>query len=323
MTKLIFRKSRAAFFSIENVFQCLLPMLNAEAVELPNESAGLWKRVRNILFLRKHKGDVVHITGHDHYLLWWPFKKAILTIHDIEALKRKTGLKKWIFKKLWFDIPIRNASLITTISNFSKEEILALGNYRTPIEVIYNPSPYLEEVFKRKPFNKEKPVILHIGLKKNKNLERLLEALKGLRCKLVVIGKPSEKLIRKAVDLSIEVEFRTGLTNAEVITSFQNADILSFVSTYEGFGLPILEAQAVGVPVITSSIASMPEVAGDGALLVNPYSVDSIKEGIQKVIDEESLREGLIIKGLENIKRFEPRAIANQYLEIYKKVING
>src|SRR5690554_6704868 len=137
--KLVFRKPATAFHSIENVFNALLPFLKVEKVELPYESSGLKKRLKNILFLRKHKNDLIHISGHDHYLLWVPFKNAILTIHDVEALKRKKGFKKWLFKKLWFDWPIKNAKVLTTISEFSKKEILSLGNYQTPIQVIYNP----------------------------------------------------------------------------------------------------------------------------------------------------------------------------------------
>lgn len=320
MTKLILRKASPLFFSIEKVFMGLLPHLDASLVELPYESKGVWNRLRNLSFLIARKSTLIHITGHDHYLLWWPFKKAILTIHDIEALKRKSGWKKWVFKKLWFDIPIKNAKVVTTISHFSRNEILSLGYYKTPIEVIYNPLPFSKEVYRSKEFRALKPTILHIGVKENKNLSRLLEALDTIPSKLIVIGNPSQTIREKADQLKLDVEFKTGLSNAEVLTTFQNADMLAFVSTYEGFGLPIIEAQAVGLPVLTSNVTSMPEVAGEGALFVDPFSVTCIRQGIHQLIDNEGLRNSLIKKGLENIERFDPSIIAKKYNELYKRM---
>ena len=100
------------------------------------------------------------------------------------------------------------------------------------------------------------------------------------------------------------------------------ADILAFVSTYEGFGLPIIEAQAIGRVVITSNLASMPEVAGKGALFVNPFSVEEIREGIVSLIENEHDRATLIKRGLENVKRFDKEKIANQYQEIYDEFLS-
>ena len=104
-------------------------------------------------------------------------------------------------------------------------------------------------------------------------------------------------------------------------TQYQLADIIVLPSTYEGFGMPILEAQAVGRPVLTSNISSMPEVAGDAACLVNPYDVNEIRAGINKIISDDNYRESLIQKGFENIKRYNPERIATDYYELYQRVI--
>jgi len=116
------------------------------------------------------------------------------------------------------------------------------------------------------------------------------------------------------------VENCFNLTYEEIIKCYEDCDILCFASTYEGFGMPIIEAQAVGRPVITSTVASMPEVAGEGAYLVDPYSVTSIKKGIEKVIYDTAYRNELIRTGKENIKRFEVGKIASQYLKIYEEL---
>ena len=317
---LILRKSYKTFHSIENVFNTLLPYLKVEKVELPYESKGLLNRLKNIYFLIKRKASILHISGHDHYLSWYPFKKAILTIHDIEALKRKSGFKRWLFQKLWFDWPIRNAKVVTTISSFSKMEILSLGNYRTPIQVIHNPLT-LPMSYTPKEFNKTKPRILHIGTKANKNLERLIQALKTVNCELIIVGQESEELLNQLHKVKIDFTFKSNLSNEEMMEEYKSCDLLAFVSTYEGFGLPIIEAQATGRAVITSDVTSMPEVAGEGALLVNPYSIEDIRNGIVKLIEDENLREGLIKKGLENVNRFKAEEVAKKYSSLYESLL--
>ena len=323
VSKLVLRKRSSLFNSIENVFNTLFPLLcDTKKIELPFESRGFIPRVKNILFLIKQiEGGVIHITGHDHYLLCYPFKSAILTIHDIEALKRKTGLKRWIFKKLWFDLPIKNAKVVTTISEFSKAELLTIKQYQTPIEVISNPLTLSIE-FRVKKFNTVSPRILQIGVKENKNLPRLIEALSTIPCTLVIVGKPSKEMSKLLSIHRIQHEVKMNISQQEIIAEYYSCDVLAFVSTYEGFGLPIIEAQAAGRVVLTGNVASMPEVAGHGALLVDPYSVNEIKVGILKIINDAELRESLIAQGLANVQQFEPSAIAQQYTALYNKVLN-
>jgi glycosyltransferase involved in cell wall biosynthesis len=318
---LIYRKSNTSFHSIENVFNALLPYLKVKKVELPYTSAGFLKRWRNIGFVKNLNSNLIHITGHDHYLiLGLPRKKTILTIHDIEVLKRNTGLKRYLLKKLWFDWPIKRATYVNTISSFSKNELLSLNNYKTPIQVIHNPIT-LPITYTPKTFNEECPTILHIGTKSNKNLNRLLIAIKDIKCNLVLIGKLDNIIIKILEENSINYISKVNLSNEQMIQEYISCDLLAFVSTYEGFGLPIIEAQACGRVVITSNIASMPEIAKDGALLVNPLDVNDIKDGINQLINNSNLREELISKGLKNVKRFQPETIANQYQQMYDLVL--
>jgi glycosyltransferase involved in cell wall biosynthesis len=316
---LVFRKSQKGFNSIENVFYTILPFLQAKSVELPYSSSGLINRIKNLFYLLKLKNDIVHITGHDHYIFLKRFNYSILTIHDIEALKRKKGIKRFIFKKIWFDIPIRNVSIVTTISEFSKNELRKVVNNNIPIYVIPNPLT-LDIKYQPQIFNSKCPRILHIGVKVNKNLVRLIKALNGIDCRLIIVGDLASEIVELLHNHSIEFEVKTDLSNDQVIEEYYKCDLVSFVSTYEGFGLPIVEAQAAGRPIVTSNVASMPEVAGKGAVLVDPFSIESIRNGVQLVINDSATRSEIISQGLINVNRFKPLTIANQYKDLYSKL---
>ena len=110
------------------------------------------------------------------------------------------------------------------------------------------------------------------------------------------------------------------LTDLELVEAYRRCDMVVFASLYEGFGLPILEAQAMGRPVITSNFGAMKEAAGDGALLVDPYSVEAIREAVLRIKREPALREDLIAKGLRNAERFRAEAVAARYGELYRNL---
>ena len=155
----------------------------------------------------------------------------------------------------------------------------------------------------------------------NKNLPVLIEALEGVSCKLIIVGLLSKKQKLMLNDRKIEYQNYCDVGFAEILNLYKQSDILTLISTYEGFGVPVIEAQAIGRPVITSNIGPMPEVAGNAAMLVNPYNVREIKNSILEIIEDDSLREGLILKGLENAKRFRADAIAEEYYKLYKEII--
>jgi glycosyltransferase involved in cell wall biosynthesis len=110
------------------------------------------------------------------------------------------------------------------------------------------------------------------------------------------------------------------LTDEELVHAYRRCDMVVFASLYEGFGLPILEAQAMGRPVITSNFGAMREAAGDGALLVDPYSVQAIRDAVLRIKREPALREDLIAKGLRNAAKFSADAVALKYAQIYKNL---
>lgn len=107
-----------------------------------------------------------------------------------------------------------------------------------------------------------------------------------------------------------------------LIKIYNSVDCLVFPSIIEGFGLPILEAQKCGCPVITSNVSSMPEIAGKGAVFVDPYSTDSIKNGIELVLNDLSVRKRIIEEGLENSRRFSWTNLVKKYLSLYHSIQN-
>jgi glycosyltransferase involved in cell wall biosynthesis len=118
----------------------------------------------------------------------------------------------------------------------------------------------------------------------------------------------------------IAYSYHSGLSDAEVLEKYFEADIVTLVSTYEGFGMPILEGQATGRPVITSNLYSMPEVAGDAACIVDPFDARAMRAGFRRLIEDDEYRQALVAKGFDNVKRFDPDRIAEQYLALYQDI---
>jgi glycosyltransferase involved in cell wall biosynthesis len=264
---------------------------------------------------------VNHVTGDIHFLaLGLRGERTILTIHDCHTLERLRGVRRWLFKRLWFDLPIRRAAMVTVISHETKRQLIGhLGALPEKIEVIpdavspiFRPSP--------KPFAADCPQILHIGTMPNKNLPRLIQALKGLNCRLKVVGILEDSLRGELDRSGVAYDCESNLGEADMYRVYCEADLLCYASTYEGFGMPIIEAQWVERPVVTSNCSSMPEVAGQGACLVDPFDVDSIREGLLKVISDAAYRASLIEHGRKNRERFSLSEVARRYFALYQRL---
>jgi glycosyltransferase involved in cell wall biosynthesis len=320
------RKARSAGnFSVEIIFDDVRARLANDIKAVTSystyESLGLFRRLYNCIEAVFRQQQVNHVTGDINYLgFFLQRKKTIHTILDCVFLDRSSGLKHTVLKLFWLTIPVRQSAYVTAISESTKKEILKYSNC-DPDKIIVIPVA-ISEKFARsiKPFNKEKPVILQIGTAPNKNLPRLINALKGINCTLQIVGKHSSEYEQLLKDAGIDYIYQWGLTEEEMIDKYRQADIIAFASTYEGFGMPILEGQTVGRVVVTANMLSMPEVAGDAACLVDPFNEASIREGILKVIQEDTYREMLIARGFENVKRFRAENIARMYLDLYRKV---
>ncbi len=321
-----FRKPFKDYFSIEHLFgfirSALPDYVEHKSYFLKRMSTGLINRILICFEVVGKQNEVNHITGDVHYISFLMKKKrTVLTIHDLEVLKRLTGLKRFIVKLFWFTLPVKRVRYITVISEFTKREFLKVVRVNPEkVVVIYDcVSPEVKAY--PAAFFSSKPNILHIGTAHNKNLERLIEALDGINVTLTIVGRLRDHHKVLLDKYKTDYQNFVNLPYAEVIQRYREADIVSFVSLYEGFGLPIVEAQSVGRPVITSNVTSMPEVAGDSAMLVDPENVEHIRQGIQKLIKDEKLRKELVQKGFENVKRFTPKAIAQQYADLYEKMV--
>ena len=322
---LVFRKRTPSTISIEFLFDSLYKKttneLDIEKYQLPFHSTGFFKRLANFTSVTHFRNRVLHVTGDTYYVILGAlFCKRLITIHDLSFLNRTTGVRRYLLKLFWVQLPSRFSDKITVVSEATKKALIHEAHISPDkIQVIYNFIDPIYQPVERK-FNYACPRILQIGTAFNKNIENLVKALKGVQCKLVIIGKLSD-LQRSLLDaFEIDYQNRSGISIQELYQEYVHADLLTFISTVEGFGMPIIEAQATGLPVITSNCSSMPEVSGDGALFANPHDPEEIRDQINELIQNENKRFCLVQRGFKNASRFSFDQVKKQYLELYSEL---
>ena len=218
---------------------------------------------------------------------------------------------------------MRKAACLTTISEASKGELRRhVGGLADRVEVIPNCVPPGFE-FSPAAFRDAGPVCLQVGTKWNKNLNRVAAALHGTPCRLDVVGVLTAGQRNELSATGIAWRELGALDDAALMNAYRSCDFVCFASLYEGFGMPIIEAQATGRPVITSNSGPMPEVAGEGALYVDPRSTESIASAVRRLVADASLRDHLVAKALENVRRFRPDTVARQYADLYRSVVQS
>ncbi|MFN0158896.1 MAG: glycosyltransferase family 4 protein [Bacteroidota bacterium] len=287
---------------------------------------------------RQYHLDVLHSLGYTS-----PLRtpcKSIVTIHDLNFIS--FGSKMPLLRRLGLGSFVRLGAWATdhviAVSEFSREEIqryLRVPNGKvTVIHEAPHPSrePYEGE-------NNNKPLlrfqiaqpywIAFSSISPNKNIPNLLRALSivrrqyGLQSQLVLIGhRPPHGEIATVLDDNDKGIVFTGYINdGDVLTILSGAQMMIFPSLYEGFGLPVVEAMALGVPVTCSTAASLPEIAGRAALFFDPNSPDDIAEKIAKLAGNTEEQELMRRRGFENIKRFSWSKAARETMQVYQKVI--
>lgn len=285
-------------------------------------SSNIFKVIYNIFDSIFSQGDINHITGDIQYAaILLKKNKTILTVLDCIYLEKSKGIKHIIFKYLFLIIPINNSRYITTISEFSKNSILKHYPNINKDKIVVIPVSISDTFkFKNKKFNNIEPRLLQVGTNYNKNIINLIKSIKNIKCVLVIIGPLTSEIYEQLILNNINYENYIDISESDIIKHYEDCDLVTFVSTYEGFGMPIIEANTIGRCVITSNCSSMPEIANNAACLVDPFSIDSIRDGILKILNDNSYREYLINNGLINSKRYNSRNIHNQYLTLYNNL---
>lgn len=284
------------------------------------------------------KLDVLFVPAHTLPIIRRPGLKTIVTVHDLgsEFLPQTHQIKQRLYLSFMQRQQLRGATKLIAVSKATKEDLVKkIGLDPKKITVVYE--GFDQKLFKivkndllvnsLKQFNlKPQEYFLFVGtIQPRKNLLRLIQAFskylaRGGAEKLVLVGGKgwlAEEIYQLPEKLEIEkqVKFLGRVDDQDLPALYSGTVALVFPSLYEGFGLPILESQACGTPVITSNISSMPEVAGKGALYVDPYSIDDIVKGILRLRSGQ-VREKLIKKGFENIKRFSWEKCARETLKV-------
>jgi glycosyltransferase involved in cell wall biosynthesis len=269
---------------------------------------------------------------------------SVVTIHDVIHLMFPQYLPNKVafsYAKWSITQAARRATRIMTVSESSKRDILRFVDTEPgKIDVIYNAyderfaiEPREADVVRvRERYQLHDEFVLYAGnVKPHKNLERLIQAFDLVRkqgldhLKLVLIGDDISKYtaLRRAVhqyNLHKYVRFLGYMPEETLAVMYRLAGVFVFPSLYEGFGLPPLEAMASGTPVVTSNVSSLPEVAADAAVLVDPYDPQAIADGIYRVLTDERLRHDLVRKGIARAGMFSWETSVRRVRAIYGEV---
>ena len=274
------------------------------------------------LFAKKY---VIHITGGCNYMVMaFPLKKRILTIHDLYHYRRFKGIKGAIYNLFYYKFPIIFSHKIVAVSGNTKKELIQnFKNIEKKVVVIKNPLVIpKEKISKRERFFSEDQTmhILQIGDKPLKNYERLIEATKDLNVFYHFVHSQTKtiQLLIKQHGIENRSVVYSNLSDEQLYQLYNRVDVLFFASEAEGFGLPLIEAQAFEVQVITSNFPPMNEVGND-AVIVDPFSIEAIKRGFLKLYDIKLLKtkKG---QGLKNVKQSTNENTIKSYYELYYRL---
>ena len=273
-------------------------------------------------------------------------RRSIVTIHDCIHLLFPEYLPSRMaprYARAMMGSAIKRSDLVLTVSEASRRDILDFYPWASPdrVEVVPNAideaileDPGEEEMERvRERYQIRGRFVLYAGnIKPHKNLERLIAAFGRLKerpghedVKLLIIGDEINKYagLRRSVEAAgvrQDVRFFGFVPLRTLSALYRLASAFAFPSLYEGFGLPPLEAMACGTPVVTSRLSSLPEVVGDAALLVDPYSVDEIADALERVLGDDALRADLVARGRERVSHFSwdrsVRAIHASYMKV-------
>lgn len=289
------------------------------------------------LYTNKRKSDVILTLTH-----YAPRKSPIPTIVSVMDLSflhyPETFNKNDLYQLTrWTKYSVEKAKAVITISQSSKNDIIKY--YRVPKDRIKVVHLGLKELSMNtsnsdlSDFGISKKIILYVGtLQPRKNISRLIEAYSLLPDKiksehqLVIVGKKGwmyQQILKSPEKYGVtkDVLFLDYVSDQDLPLFYKKAEIFVLPSLYEGFGLPILEAMKYGCPVVTSNVSSMPEAGGDSALYFDPEDTKDMSSKIESVLTDKKLRDDMIEKGYQHIKKFTWEKAAEEVLEVVEQTI--
>lgn len=317
-------KDEIIFLSPKNIIQHEIAN-KLDVLTIGTFKGHLWEQIDLPYFLRQKKSPLLVNFANTAPLF---YRNKIVTVHDIayERFPKNFNWKFRLFYKILIPNIIKTSRHIITVSNFSKMEINDLYKARLDnISVVYNA---VNNDFKPKQKDsKEKYILAVSSLSYQKNFHSLIKAFNQLtnkKIKLFLVGSINRNFANISLLNDIEnnknIIFRGRVSDNELISLYSNAICFVTPSLYEGFGIPPLEAQTCGCPVICSNAASLPEVCGDSVVYFNPYDIDDMSKKIEIVINDEKLQKELVQKGFENIKRFSWEKSVDKLIKIIENL---
>lgn len=292
-----------------------------------------WEQVELPIFLKNNGSPLLLNLGSTGPIF---YKNKIVTHHDITYLKypRSYSVAFLTFYKIVMPFILKTSRHLITVSQFSRGEIVNAYNYpKEKISVVYNAT---DESF-HPASTSETPhgdrYLLSVSSRNfHKNHHGMIRAFKSAlqaspnnkNIKIKIIGKTARSFSKQGYALecnSENIEFLGRVNDEELINLYQNATAFIFPSFYEGFGIPPLEAQSCGCPVISSNAASMPEVLAESVLYFDPHNQEDMSQKINRIIMDEDLRESLSQKGLNNARRFSWDKSAEELIKVINKLV--
>lgn len=259
-------------------------------------------------------------------------KNQIVVIHDTAVYSAPSGFSKAF--RTWYKTMFTFFKLfskkVLTISEFSREELIKHLNINTEkIELISEGKEHFdliqpdEAILSKFDLKKQKYILAVSSMNPNKNFKALVDATTHLGdqdFEIVIAGGTDLKVFNK-IDINNESIKQVGyITDEELKALYMNAGCFVFPSIYEGFGLPPLEAMSTGCPVLVSNMGPMPEVSGEAAIYFNPYNSSELAEKIKYVMNDDSVKQDLKEKGLEQARKFSWQTAANQLIQYTKSL---
>lgn len=336
------------FFQREELMALLFPVAEASSVPSPDKGTpGKVSFLKRIPGLRELRGigQAIRLrlqwSRYHDYVFWGgnyylpPLKplKSVVTVHDLSHLHypefHPADRVAFLTKRL--PATIQRASAVVAVSQATRQDIVtSLGNCikLPPISVVYPSAAGVtatQGVDVRDRYQLPAQFILSVGtLEPRKNVARLLQAYQQLDLALqqawplLLVGDKGWLTEELAATLQQQshVRWLGFVPDADMPGLYQAAGVFAYVSLFEGFGMPVLEAMGYGVPVLTSNTSSMPEVAGNAALLTDPLSVDAIADSLRNLLQNRALRERLAVAGRERAQQFDWKASARSLLEL-------